>query len=240
MTTRCRPKNLLILAAVAMATLTLVANSAHAQTVLVDEDFQGGHPNNTANPAFPGWTWANGAAVKSRTQATNDLPGPVGDEGIQFEWTNANGTYDVTHNWAADDMYTLTLNASQQAWNGTEQSRFIDVVLLEDNGTELWNGQAEVPTQAGGVAWNGPGHWGDGPWTDELTFSWEIDASTFTTGNAGEEIDLRVSSSGDRGLYFDNVSLTLPAAAAVPEPASIAIWSLLGLCLAGYGYRRRR
>ncbi len=26
----------------------------------------------------------------------------------------------------------------------------------------------------------------------------------------------------------------------VPEPASIAIWSFLGLCLAGYGYRRRR
>ncbi len=26
----------------------------------------------------------------------------------------------------------------------------------------------------------------------------------------------------------------------VPEPASIAIWSLLGLCLAGYGYQRRR
>ncbi len=27
---------------------------------------------------------------------------------------------------------------------------------------------------------------------------------------------------------------------AVPEPASIAIWSILGICLAGYGYRRRR
>ncbi len=27
---------------------------------------------------------------------------------------------------------------------------------------------------------------------------------------------------------------------AVPEPASVAIWSMLGLCLAGYGYRRRR
>lgn len=26
----------------------------------------------------------------------------------------------------------------------------------------------------------------------------------------------------------------------VPEPASIAIWSIFGICLAGYGYRRRR
>ncbi len=27
---------------------------------------------------------------------------------------------------------------------------------------------------------------------------------------------------------------------AIPEPHSIAIWSILGICLAGYGYRRRR
>ncbi len=33
---------------------------------------------------------------------------------------------------------------------------------------------------------------------------------------------------------------TTATAPAVPEPASIAIWSLLGLTLAGYGYRRRR
>ncbi len=41
----------------------------------------------------------------------------------------------------------------------------------------------------------------------------------------------------------DDVVLTNiadPASAVVPEPASIAIWSILGICLAGYGYRRRR
>ncbi len=31
-----------------------------------------------------------------------------------------------------------------------------------------------------------------------------------------------------------------PEITAVPEPHSIAIWSILGICLAGYGYRRRR
>ncbi len=39
---------------------------------------------------------------------------------------------------------------------------------------------------------------------------------------------------------FDNLRVVGENSdAVVPEPASIAIWSLLGLCLAGYGYRRR-
>ena len=32
----------------------------------------------------------------------------------------------------------------------------------------------------------------------------------------------------------------LGSVAAVPEPASIAIWSLIGLCFAGFGYYRTR
>ncbi len=40
--------------------------------------------------------------------------------------------------------------------------------------------------------------------------------------------------------YAYELNLQTAAAETVPEPASIAIWSLLGLCLAGYGYRRRR
>ncbi len=39
---------------------------------------------------------------------------------------------------------------------------------------------------------------------------------------------------------FDGSFSLRPIAPAVPEPASIAIWSILGICLAGYGYRRRR
>jgi hypothetical protein len=40
-------------------------------------------------------------------------------------------------------------------------------------------------------------------------------------------------------LQFDG-ELFVPPTNNVPEPASIAIWSFLGICLAGYGYRRRR
>ncbi len=242
MMNRNRPKIFLTLVAMAMATIAFTANSAHAQTVLVDEDFQGGHPNGTANPIFPGWTWSG---AKSRTKATADFPGLAGNEGMQFEWDNQKGTYDIAHNWAGDDNYTLTLNASQQAWPGNPAARSMSVELLEDNGTVLWTGQADLPENAG--AWNGPGIWGNADWTDDVTFSWDIDASTFGAGTAGEEIDLRLGAvdQGNRGFYFDNVSLTLadvggPGGPAVPEPASITIWSLLGLCLAGYGYRRRK
>ncbi len=43
-------------------------------------------------------------------------------------------------------------------------------------------------------------------------------------------------------VWLDDIVITgiAPASEVVPEPASIAIWSVLGLCLAGYGYRRRR
>ena len=43
----------------------------------------------------------------------------------------------------------------------------------------------------------------------------------------------------DGNLVLTNVSNIAQTGAAVPEPASIAIWSILGICLAGYGYRRR-
>ncbi len=43
----------------------------------------------------------------------------------------------------------------------------------------------------------------------------------------------------DGNLVLTNVSNIAQAGAAVPEPASIAMWSILGICLAGYGYRRR-
>ncbi len=52
----------------------------------------------------------------------------------------------------------------------------------------------------------------------------EIVFGSSTGGNpGGAELD-----------FFGNPNPT------VPKPASIAIWSLLGLCLAGYSYRRRR
>ena len=67
--------------------------------------------------------------------------------------------------------------------------------------------------------------------TDDATYAKfaDLDGSSFTiSGLAG---------SGGRSSL---TGFQIVAKPAVPEPTSIAIWSLLGLCLAGYGYRRRR
>ncbi len=66
---------------------------------------------------------------------------------------------------------------------------------------------------------------------DDLTVTIydELGAEIFTA-------DVGIPDAGQR-LSFEVDGGTPPV---VPEPASIAIWSILGLCLAGYGYRRRR
>ena len=57
-------------------------------------------------------------------------------------------------------------------------------------------------------------------------------------GSAGEVVDL---GDGDFFLNLDGTAGVSTVAAAVPEPASIALWSLLGLGLASFGaYRVRR
>ena len=59
-------------------------------------------------------------------------------------------------------------------------------------------------------------------------------------GLSSADVNIKGLSAGSPGrapIAGFQIVDTTPAA--VPEPASIAIWSLLGLCLAGYGYRRR-
>ncbi len=76
----------------------------------------------------------------------------------------------------------------------------------------------------------------------------EIDGLTWSH-DASAELLAAAPNAGDvgfnNGQFFLNIGGTTGLATAgagqtVPEPASIAIWSLLGLCLAGYGYRRQR
>ena len=68
----------------------------------------------------------------------------------------------------------------------------------------------------------------------DLTWSYAagLTGDAGLTGS-GTDFSLVLHATNDTGLTSaSNVS--------VPEPASIAIWSILGLCLAGYCFRRRR
>ena len=56
-------------------------------------------------------------------------------------------------------------------------------------------------------------------------------------GAAGDVVNL---GDGSFFLNLDGTDGVLGAPLAVPEPASIAIWMLIGLGLAGYSYRRRK
>ncbi len=93
---------------------------------------------------------------------------------------------------------------------------------------------------------DGPPVAGTGTWTQI------VDLDDIPNGQISEPISadlgdfdiigIMISSqrNGPSGLTVDDVEFFNPNAVAVPEPHSIAIWSLFGLCLAGYGYRRGR
>ena len=61
-----------------------------------------------------------------------------------------------------------------------------------------------------------------------------VDTYTFDLNNNGGELFMELGTL-ETGMLIDNFSVT-----ATPEPTSIAIWSLIGLGLAGFGYRRLR
>jgi len=121
---------------------------------------------------------------------------------------------------------------------------------VPSHGTEARSGTSDPAFFSKMVLWESPedsttllpayNNFGGNPWTAAQTFTFTIDASTFTTGTEGEPLMLRIGSSGDvRGVYFDNVSLTLPdATEPVPEPSAFAL-AVLGLGLAFCRWRRR-
>ena len=173
--------------------------------------------------SFPGWecfTDHSDQFVKVRRGGTDGLPHDTRyspNQGLHFEYTSAEVQYDISHNWAATDVFTLTLNAAPQSWSNTSQ-RYIRPSLRQQDGTVLW---------APGENFSGPEktalpvgvNFGSSNWqaeSDDLEFTFTIDASTFTVGDEGQPIALRIDSSGGRGMFVDNVFLGL----AQPEPAS--------------------
>ena len=224
---------------------TFAVASANAATTLVDEDFETPYIANgkVASGAYgTDFYRGSGDVIWSRnSNVTSDVPGTyvAGDSAasnnvVQQEWNGTNNYFGFTiptHTWAADLTYTLTMNVAAMTWSGTIQ-RYVRPELREQDGTILWAPAANSTTAVPTIASGNP--YGRQAWTSGNTFSWTIDASTFSgTGvTPGNLLDLRINSSGSRGLYFDNIVLTV-----VPEPASFALVGLGGLLLS---IRRRR
>lgn len=205
--------------------LTLAFGAAvwGVETTLIDEDFE--NPplgNGTANPGFAGWTYNNGGSVKSRIEGppggSADVPGDTDvtfpNQVIQLEWTNAEANYNMTHLWSVDDLFSLSFNASPQAW-GLDNPRWVRPKLYQTTGNVLLWDPGEVAATAmphpPGYAWNGPGLYGDSDWQSnpESLYTFEFSAGSFTTGTPGQPIYLKLDHSGQRGMYYDNVFLTV-------------------------------
>ncbi len=213
-------------AAGAFAAAILCMN-AGADSYLIDESFQDPiYASNTANPTFAGWTYVSGNVVKSRTStAQADLPHDADyapNQAIQLEWTSGLARYALTHAWSTDDVFFLTLNASPQAWNIARARWIRPKIRQNSDNTVLWDPGETAETKLyqemadpNPWAWNGPGPYGNGTWQDfpELLYTFTINASEFTAGTPGQTIYLELGSSGERGMFYDNVQFGL-----VPPP----------------------
>ncbi|MFT6794742.1 MAG: hypothetical protein ACJAR1_002757 [Rubritalea sp.] len=220
----------------AAAGFALVASTANAATVLVAEDWQG---NNIANGTrlddtttnYTGWqfTQGNGNVFVSR-DAVTDVPGGTegaANQSLQFEWTGSNAEYDTGHTWAADDEFSLSFNATELNWgNLTDRTVVIEITETFRNvsgdltGTQLWTQSFALPE------YDALHNSSSEDWSAAQTFSASFTGANFSGGTAGSSLTLEVGSADGRGLYVDNINLSL-----VPEPSTTALIGLGGLAL---------
>ncbi len=154
-------------------------------------------------------------------------PASLGD----FVWfdENENGIQDVGELPVEDVM--VTLMGTDGYGNLVLDSQFTDAdgeYLFDDlNPGEYKITFSDLPTNYGFTTQGN----GNGDFDSDANV--HTGATRFVTLSSGDLVrDL------DAGLV--HFALPPPTPATVPEPASLVIWSLLGLGIAGYGLRRRR
>lgn len=215
--------------------MTCLSLSADGAVILIDEDFnspQAGAVNNTNlrdNPLnFPDWNFTDtlGITPQYKVGPSDGTPVSAGDGYVKFDSFNSGSDfysmqYDTGHAWSSNDVFTLSINATEQLWNSV-QDRFMVVSIKETarTGDELTGATLWTMTQALILD---PNHDSAGEgWGPNNSFSWTFSASDFVTGTPGNAISFQIEGAGSRGYHFDNVNLSV----LIPEPASLA---LLGL-----------
>ena len=140
-------------------------------------------------------------------------------------------------NWASDDVYNVSFNATETSWSGN-RDRYIGIRIRETGGGLLWQGHAKQPEYDAAHAGNG------NSWSSAQTFSMDFSAADFGTvfqtgaGTEGTLLTFEVGgvtkdlvdgssyANSNRGNYVDNIVFTL-----VPEPTTTALLGLGGLAL---------
>jgi hypothetical protein len=179
-----------------------------------------------------------------------DDPGDLTASHALFDTSDAQGRFAVARNLHTDGNWSVDIPLTVDAANNAELSTLNLDVFIYNNAGDLQTSQRDVDFTAELL---------DSAMTllDSDTVL-DIYANTGTadqpqgvsfdfSGNtllAGESYLLRLTASGQgvgNNAGIDNFTLSGQLSpAAVPEPASIAIWSLVGLALAGFGFYRVR
>ncbi len=219
-------KKYFMMLAVVVAMVAGVSLNAGAETLLIDEDFQT-NPllaqrtvliNQDPNP-FPGWRYQTQyvQAVRSNGYSSNAIIGPRSganvNQGLRHEW-NAWIRFDTGHEWSTDEPgYSLSFNAMPRRWNGATSNRRVRVRLFEtETGTEVWSsGVIDLPRWDAALD-----NFNLTEWPEELTFNFDFGPGDFTGGTPGEALTFEFADVGDRGVYYDNITLALLP---VPPPA---------------------
>jgi hypothetical protein len=235
---------------VAVVGLVLTATSAHAVTIVWDTPTAITSNENILNPSQVG---VDGGVALNYNDAT---PGPlvvsVGGTDVTFQDTqtplNAGGYNNNMNTGIVGADFEAVLDENRYAedsshtysFTGLNDGEQYQLQVFSAGGGNLglnvggshsgfyaFTGGATATLGDGGTGGTGPGEYVNG---------------LVSLGSGETSFDLLINNFGNTGGYghLNAIVLTLVPSPVVPEPSSIAIWSLLGICLAGYGYRRRR
>ena len=170
----------------------------------------------------------------SRAVPASRTPAPGGDDDVVTPGVGQTLISDLADIQQADPVGNSPFNTIVVNWNGAAvEDLLFDVIDLDGN--HEFRGRIYDDLFAGNllheiiIGAGDPGT-GDGVATP-------IDFTGFS-GIRRLEFEVENLSAGNSGFAADNFSFTVLEQLAVPEPASIAIWLLLGVALGGYAARR--
>ncbi len=180
---------------------------ATAAEVITNGDFQ--NPDITGVDKWvvaTGWvTPASGNQTNMDDKASNSkIPGDSNDNQVVRLKSNTNQGIirqkDNGISWSVSDVYTLTFNACEVPWQsgeGTQNELVVNIKDQNDGWVVLWTTTIDLDGTHDDIQ--------TGDWLSNQTFSYDINASEFTTGTPGGDLVIEFDSSVNIS-FLDNVS----------------------------------